>query len=291
LHSKSANHYASRCGSDDGSLIKRCLHVRFPPKADISVVSAFDPLQTLGHLVASAWSPGDNLMRFHVSRALQGWRGFLKEYAIVVLGVLTALALDQAVASAHDRRLGKQAREAIHGELQDDLDRVAYRAEQSACNERRLNEIQALLSSWHSDDAFPAGLKVGFPGTVGLSDQRWQANLASGRFSEETPGEQADQAGLYTLIHVIDMIENKEIDQWLRLRTLELGSRSISLQSKPMIAEALSQARAEGEALKGLSAAFESTLRKAEAGRAALRPRAFPAAVLGSTCEPMRNDG
>src|SRR4051794_28720764 len=39
LHSKSANHYASRCGSDDGSLIKRCLHVRFPPKTDITVVS------------------------------------------------------------------------------------------------------------------------------------------------------------------------------------------------------------------------------------------------------------
>src|SRR3982750_2705298 len=186
-------------------------------------------------------------MRLHLPKALTGWRGFLKEYAVVVLGVLTALALEQAVASAHDRRLGQQARDAIHEELQDDLDRVAYRAQQGACNERRLDEIQGLLSSWHGDDAFPAGLKIGFPGTVGVSDQGWQANLARGRFSEESPAEQADQAGLYTLIHVIDMIENKEIDQWIRLRTLELGSQSISLQSKPMIAEALSQARAEGE--------------------------------------------
>jgi len=58
-----------------------------------------------------------------------------------------------------------------------------------------------------------------------------------------------------------------------------------------MIAEALSQARAEGEALKGLSAVFESTLQKAGAGRAALRPRPFPAAVLGTTCESMRPVG
>jgi hypothetical protein len=230
-------------------------------------------------------------MHFHLPKPLHGWREFLNEYAIVVLGVFTALALEQAVESAHDRRLGREAREAIHQELQDNLDRAAYRAQQGACNERRLNEIQALLSTWRSDDAFPAGLKIGFPGTVGLSDQRWQANLASGRFSEESSEEQADQAGLYTLIHVIDMIENKEIDYWIKLRTLELGSRSISLQSKPMIAEALAQARSDGEALKGLSAAFESTLQKAEAGRAALRPRPFPAAVPGNTCEPMRGGG
>jgi hypothetical protein len=227
-------------------------------------------------------------MRFHLPRWLHGWREFLKEYAIVVLGVLTALGLEQAVASAHDRRLAREARDAINRELQDDLDRVAYRARQSACNERRLDEIEALLRSWHSDDAFPAGLKIGFPGTVGLADQRWQANLASGRFSEESAEEQADQAGLYTLIHVIDLLENKEIDQWVKLRTLELGSRSISLQSKPMIAEALSQARAEGEAIKGLAAAFESSLRSAGASRAVLRPRPYPAAVPATTCEPMR---
>lgn len=230
-------------------------------------------------------------MRVDLASALRGWRGFLKEYAIVVLGVLTALALEQAVASAHDRRLGQEARDAIHQELQDDLDRVAYRAQQSSCNDRRLREIEALLSNWHGDDAFAPGLKIGFPGDVGLSDQRWQANLASGRFSEESAEEQADQAGLYTLIHVIDMIENKEIDYWVQLRMIELGSRSLSLQSKPIIAEALSKARAEGEALKGLTAVLEKALEQAEAGRPSLRPKPYPAAVPGSACAPMRDGG
>ena len=32
-------------------------------------------------------------MHVHLPTALRGWRGFLKDYAIVVLGVLTALAL------------------------------------------------------------------------------------------------------------------------------------------------------------------------------------------------------
>ena len=245
------------------------------------------PLHTLGHLIASTLA-GDNLMRFRFPEQLHGWRRFFKDYAIVVLGVLTALALEQAVASAHDRRLGREAREAIHAEMQDNLDRVAYRARHSACNKRRLDEIEALLRSWDSDDAFPAGLKIGFPGTVALANQRWQANLASGRFSEESREEQADQAGLYTLIHVIDTLEHKEVDQWIKLRTLELGSRGISLQSKPMIAEALAQARAQGEAIEQLAATFESLLRKAGAGREAMRPRPYPAAVVASTCEPLR---
>jgi hypothetical protein len=226
-------------------------------------------------------------MRVQLAKALRGWPGFVKDYSIVVLGVLTALVLEQAVASAHDRRLGREAREAIHQELQDDLDRVTYRAQQAACNERRLDEIQTLLSKWRSDDAFAAGLKIGFPGDVGLSDQRWQANLASGRFSEESSEEQADQAGLYTLIHVMDMIENKEIDYWVRLRTLELGSQTLSLQTKPMIADALAGARAEGDALKGLSALLESILQRPEAGRPSLGPRPYPVAVPGSACMPM----
>ena len=228
-------------------------------------------------------------MRFRVLEALHGWREFLKEYAVVVLGVLTALALDQLVESAHDRRLARDAHEAIDQELQTDLDRVAYRARQQSCNVKRLEEIEALLARWHGDGAFPAGLKIGFPGDVGLVDQRWQANLASGRFSEESPQEQTDQAGLYTLIHVIDMVENKEIDYWIQLRTIELGSRTLSLASKPMIAEALVRARAEGEAINGLSAALLGSLRTAGSGRPGMTPnRDYLVAYPGTTCEPMR---
>src|SRR5437762_7539158 len=228
-------------------------------------------------------------MRFRLSEALHGWRKFLKEYAVVVLGVLTALALEQLVQSAHDRRLARDAHEAIDQELQTDLDRVAYRARQQSCDVKRLEEIQALLARWHDDDAFPAGLHVGFPGDVGLVDQRWQANLASGRFSEQSPDEQADQASIYTLIHVIDMVDNREIQHWSQLSTLELGSQSISTASKPMIAEALANARGEGEALNGLSGALLGSLRTAGSGRPGMTPsRDYVVANPGTTCDPMR---
>lgn len=221
-------------------------------------------------------------MHIHLPKALHGWREFLKEYAIIVLGVLTALALEQAVESVHNRRLAHEAREAIQQEMQADIDRVAYRLSQQACNEKRLDEIQELLTRWHGDDAFPAGLEIGFPGDAGLVDERWQANLASGRFNEESPKDQADQAGIYTLIRVIDSIENREIEHWTQLQTLQLGSQAITVQSKPMIAEALARARAEGGAIQQLSGSLLSST------RGYLRPGTFTPASPGTTCGPMR---
>ena len=124
---------------------------------------------------------------------------------------------------------------------------------------------------------------------MGLVDQRWQANLASGRFSEQSPEEQADQASIYTLVHVIDKVENREIEVWSQLRTLELGSQAISMASKPMIAEAVANARNDAEALNGLTAALQGGLRTAGAGRPAMTPsRDYVVAYPGTTCEPMR---
>jgi hypothetical protein len=228
-------------------------------------------------------------MHFHVPKSLHGWREFLREYAIVVLGVLTALGLEQAVSSAHERRLAREAHEAIDGELQVDLDRVAYRARFQACDEKRLDDIEALLSNWHGDNAFPAGLHVGFPGNVGLVDQRWQANLSSGRFSEQSAEEQAEQASIYTTIHVIGAAEATETTDWAQLRTLELGSEALTPASKPMIAEALAGARGEAEVLGRLTAFFLRRTRQAGPGRPGMRPRTdFTAAVPGTACEPMR---
>jgi hypothetical protein len=219
----------------------------------------------------------------HLPKVPHSWREFFKEYAIIVLGVLTALGLEQAVESIHERNLAHEAREAIEQEMQTDIDRVAYRLSQQACNEKRLAEVERLLANWHGDDAFPAGLHIGFPGDAGLVDQRWQANLASGRFSEQSSQDQADQAGAYTLIHVIEKVENNEVEHWAQLRTLELGARAISIDSKPMIAEALARARGEGEAIRQLGSTLIANL------SGLTKPSGqFRAASPGTTCQPMR---
>jgi hypothetical protein len=220
-------------------------------------------------------------MHIHLPKVPHSWREFFKEYAIIVLGVLTALGLEQMVESVHERHLAHEAEDAIRQELQENIDRAAYRLTQQACIENRLDEIEALLEHWQGDDAFPAGIHVGFPGSVGLVYERWDANLASGRFNEESPENQSQQAGLYSLIKLLDGLETKEIEEWSQLRTLELGSRALSPAAKPMIANALSNARSDAKSIKLLSKVLIDS-----------RPRTwrntFHVAQPGSACEPMR---
>jgi hypothetical protein len=220
-------------------------------------------------------------MHIHLPKVPHSWREFLKEYAIIVLGVLTALGLEQMVESAHERHLAREAEEAIQQELQENIDRAAYRLGQQGCIEKRLDDIEALLEHWQGDDAFPAGIHIGFPGSVGLVYERWDANLASGRFNEESSEDQSQQAGLYSLIKLLDGLETKEIEEWSQLRTLELGSRALSPAAKPMIANALSNARSDAKSIRLLSKVLIDS-----------RPRTwrntFHVAQPGSACEPMQ---
>jgi hypothetical protein len=220
-------------------------------------------------------------MHVHLPKVPHSWREFLKEYAIIVLGVLTALGLEQMVEGVHERHLAREAEDAIHQEMQENIDRAAYRLSQQACIEKRLDEIGVMLANWRGDDAFPAGIHVGFPGSVGLVHERWDANLASGRFNEEAPRDQSQQAGIYSLIKLLDGLEFREIDEWTQLRTLEMGSRALSPAAKPMIASALMKARSDSKSIKLLSQVLINS-----------QPRTwqntFQAAQPGTACEPMR---
>jgi hypothetical protein len=52
-------------------------------------------------------------MEIHTPKAFRGWRGFLKEYRTIVIGVLTALGAEQAVEAYHHREQVRQGEEAL----------------------------------------------------------------------------------------------------------------------------------------------------------------------------------
>jgi len=220
-------------------------------------------------------------MHVHLPKVPHSWREFFKEYAIIVLGVLTALALEQLVESVHERRLAREAEEAIQQEMRENIDRADYRLSQQACIDKRLDEIQTLLENWQGDEAFPAGMHVGFPGSVALVYERWDANLASGRFNQESPKDQSRQAGIYSLIKLLSQLEFREIDEWTQLRTLELGSRALTPTARPMLAAALTAARSDARSIKLLSGVLVKTTPRTWQST-------FQVAQPGSACEPMR---
>ena len=97
-------------------------------------------------------------MDIHRPKPFHGVREFLKEYGIIVLGVLTALGAEQAVENFHHRErveIGEQA-------LKDDFfNYIQYHAQllaETPCRDARLTELRAIV-----DD----GARLGVLGEVG----------------------------------------------------------------------------------------------------------------------------
>src|SRR4051812_40395046 len=184
-------------------------------------MSAFDPLRTLAPVLPSVLLRGP--MHIHLPKPLHGWRDLLGEVGVIVIGILIALGLEQALSGVEDRRLAREASEAIDAEMREDLQRIASHLAQAPCNDRRLDEIAGLLADWKSGKALPAGLAIGDPGDMPLVEQRWYANLNTGRFSQQSSAAQAQQAAFYTQIGILNTVLDREHTAWSQLRTLEMG--------------------------------------------------------------------
>ena len=83
-------------------------------------------------------------MDIHKPKPWHGWREFLKEYAIVVIGVLTALAGEQSVEWLHWRHEVADTREALATELSNTLGVLQVISAQDRCMNVRLD----LLKTW-----------------------------------------------------------------------------------------------------------------------------------------------
>jgi hypothetical protein len=88
-------------------------------------------------------------MDIHKPKPWHGWREFLKEYAIVVIGVLTALAGEQAVEWLHWRHEVADTREALATELSNTLGVLQLISAQDRCIDVRLD----LLKDWDEGKA------------------------------------------------------------------------------------------------------------------------------------------
>jgi hypothetical protein len=83
-------------------------------------------------------------MHFHLPKPLHGWRAFVGEVGIIVLGVLIALGAEQVAQTVHDRADAKQLSDALRGELSDDRARWESIRAQDRCTEQRLD----VLDKW-----------------------------------------------------------------------------------------------------------------------------------------------
>jgi hypothetical protein len=152
-------------------------------------------------------------MHVHLPKPLHGWRAFFGEVAIIVLGVLIALAAEQAVESWRWSREVHETRLAADSELAHDLAVFRYRLGQRECVERRLGDLDRWLQSWR--DGKPLKLKgpIGSPPAFGLHFNVWDETAGEARAHMDLKTKLA-YAGLYDVLKNFDMQRAKEREMW-----------------------------------------------------------------------------
>jgi hypothetical protein len=160
-------------------------------------------------------------MEIHKPKPIHNWREFLKEYAIIVLGVLTALGLEQMVEAIHDRSRIAQARENIRSEIANNVGLMVTRDQTNGCISRRLNEVDGLIRA-SAAGKLPAGpIWIGVPFLGAMANSQYTSATQSGAVSLMPNQEQSGYARIYAEFEQYHQSELKEESAWGGLRTLE----------------------------------------------------------------------
>jgi len=126
-------------------------------------------------------------MDIHKPKPWHGVREFLKEYLIIVVGVLTALGAEQVATGLHERKIADEARESVRAEVRENLWWLERRERREPCARQTLAEIADVLDSARHGRPYPVPRDIGQVYHAKLTSLRWEANAQAGRASLFTP--------------------------------------------------------------------------------------------------------
>ena len=166
---------------------------------------------------ASLPSQGASRMHFHLPKPVHGWREFAGEVGIIVLGVLIALAAEQAVEWLHWRSVVEDTRQALDRELAVDLGIVQARVEQAPCISRRLSELTIVFR--RQAHRQPLALKgpLGQPQFPYLDTNVWDTVIADGATSHMPLDVRLRYSRVYATIFWLRDKTDEESEAWSHL--------------------------------------------------------------------------
>jgi hypothetical protein len=190
-------------------------------------------------------------MHVHLPKPLHGWRAFFGEVAIIVLGVLIALAAEQAVESWRWHREVKETRLAADAELTHDLGVFKHRLGQKACVENRLADLDRWLQGWRDGKPLKLNGPIASPPAFGLHFNVWDATAGEARAHMDLETKLA-YAGLYDVLKNFDTQRLKEREAWASLGEYDEAA-SLDHQDLLRIRGLITRIRAFNSTLPGFS--------------------------------------
>jgi hypothetical protein len=146
-------------------------------------------------------------MHLHLPRPLHGWRQFVGEVGIIVLGVLIALGAEQAVGALHQRSELEQLRGALRAELADDRARWEDIRSGDKCAEQRLDALDHWL------EVAPADARL----TAAYTPFLWNTHTSAWDSAKSSPTGQL--LGLDERLTFASLYDG--LDNWRKINTDE----------------------------------------------------------------------
>jgi hypothetical protein len=206
-------------------------------------------------------------------KPLHGWRAFVGEVGIIVLGVLIALAAQQVAENAQSRHLASLAESDIKAELAYDSAFAAERVAIGDCVRASITDLhQRLLAD---GDAWPGlegkavagaakapltGSLFAFQPPFGAPHRLWPTSAwatatSSGALNDVSRDRFVKFAALYAMVNWLGRLQDHEIDDYSRLMPFNTPQR-LDPPSRLQLLQALGAADADNADAERLAVVF-----------------------------------
>jgi hypothetical protein len=177
----------------------------------------------------------------HKPKPWHGFREFLKEYLIIVVGVLTALGGEQVVENLHWRHVLSEEREALNAEVAVLRGAVLSRAELQDCVDARLDAVAKLIRRHDQGGSLATLGPIGRPIYYSPTPGTWDLAVADQSLSRMPFTERQKYLFVYERFGAYTRNVTDERTAWRNLQVLN-EAKSLSPADWSTVRQAYEQA-------------------------------------------------
>lgn len=218
-------------------------------------------------------------MEIHKPKPIHNWREFLKEYAIIVIGVLTALAAEQAVEWMHWQDEVTAARASLRSEMSVITNYYGQRVAIASCVNKKLDSVGAMIAEVAAGRQ-PDMRSVNFRGLgAPIYDSEWQSERSSQVLTHFPRGELAAMSTLYGQRLEMHGWSLEEASAWAGLAVLQDAAQKLGPADLAQLRVNYRLARRYQNAI-----AFNARRQLAVAAKLGLEPAALTPRQIAERC-------
>lgn len=189
-------------------------------------------------------------MHVHLPKPLHGWREFIGEVGIIVVGVLIALGAEQVVENFHWRHEVEAGREAVRENLVGSVRQSFEREAMSRCLAQRLQYVATILDQASNSGRLPPAGPIGNPAKRIWQLQSWDSMVASQVATHFPKQEMIALGDLDAYLQSVNALNADEFNQWTILWTMVGPGRRLAIGEESQLRQALARAHYDAKLMR-----------------------------------------